>query len=338
MTGAEPGTAIELSKAGRGSTGGGRRSRARSCFRDVEPGGGYTVVAGDCTVGAAARPATRRAPAAVVLRGSRRCNRVPVPHDARRHPARGRTSRCPGRRGGPVPDGRRVLGLRPGEPRRQPGRVATRADARLRDGRRQHARHGLLRRRVAVLRAAAGARRLRRDRGRRRAAVGAARQGRHGRHLLPGHHASCSSPRRGRRTSPRSRRCRSSPTRTAASSTRAASSTPASRCRGPRTAQTMPSPRPTAGSAGRASASRTATTTCAANQALRLQTPDVLDRDPSRLATTCAALDAGHAEQFVDRHRRARRSSRARGRTSRPAATCRHDRRLLPRRPAQGAR
>ena len=56
---------------------------------------------------------------------------------------------------------------------------------RLRDGGRQHARHRLLRRRLRLLRAAPAHGRLRHHRDRRRAAVGL--QGRHGRHLVPGH-------------------------------------------------------------------------------------------------------------------------------------------------------
>ena len=56
--------------------------------------------------------------------------------------------------------------------------------ARVRGRRRQHARHRLLGRRLRLLRAAAGPRRLRRDRDRRPPAVGAEQQGRDGRRLL----------------------------------------------------------------------------------------------------------------------------------------------------------
>ena len=80
--------------------------------------------------------------------------------------------------------------------------------ARLRLRRRQHARHGLQRRVVSLLRRRPGARRLRRDRGGRRPAVGAGPPSRHGRHLATPASASCSSPRPSRRTWPRSPRSR----------------------------------------------------------------------------------------------------------------------------------
>ena len=80
---------------------------------------------------------------------------------------------------------------------------------------------------------AADARRLRRDRGRRRPAVGARQPGRHGRHLATPASASCSSPRRSRRA------CRHHPAvgdrrqLPRRRSTRAASSTPGSPSSGP---------------------------------------------------------------------------------------------------------
>ena len=77
-------------------------------------------------------------------------------------------------RGRPLPHRGRVLGLRPVEPRRPPTGVGHRADPRLRDGGREPARHRLLGRGVRLLRTAPVARRLRRDRDRRRAAVGRA--------------------------------------------------------------------------------------------------------------------------------------------------------------------
>ncbi len=79
------------------------------------------------------------------------------------------------------PDGARELDRRDRQP------------ARLRGRRRQHARHRLLRRRVRLLRAAPGPRRLRRRRDRRAPAVGGAQQGRDGRASPTAASASCSS-------------------------------------------------------------------------------------------------------------------------------------------------
>ena len=84
-----------------------------------------------------------------------------------------------------VSDADRVLGLRLREPGR-PGKRHRRArqpDG-LRRGRREHARHRLLGRRLRLLRTAAEPRRLRRDRDDRPPAVGARPQGRDARHLL----------------------------------------------------------------------------------------------------------------------------------------------------------
>ncbi len=95
---------------------------------------------------------------------------------ARRDPARGERRAARAGRGRPVPDRRRVLRLRPCEPRWHAGRESARADPRVRDGRGQPPRHRLLRRFVALLRAAPGPRRLRRRRDGGRAAVGPPRQ------------------------------------------------------------------------------------------------------------------------------------------------------------------
>ena len=105
------------------------------------------------------------------------------------------------------------------------GRLADRAAARLRRRQRADARLGLLRRRLRPVRPADDLRRLRRGRDRRRADLGQGRQGRHGRHLLLRASPSSSPPAPGRRTSRRSRRCRSPTTSTPAPASRAASST-----------------------------------------------------------------------------------------------------------------
>ena len=87
----------------------------------------------------------------------------------------------------PVPDRRRVLRLRPEQPGEHDDGASSTTTLGLRVRRREHPRHRLLRRLVPELRADPEPRRLRRDRDRRRAAVGEVPQGRHGRHLLPGH-------------------------------------------------------------------------------------------------------------------------------------------------------
>ena len=102
--------------------------------------------------------------------------RIRLPDHAGRDQAGDR--RSPARRAGPLPDARRVLGVRlcrsgRGAERHQPDRHA----ARIRGGRREHARDGLLGWGVQLLRAATEPRRLRRDRDGRTAAVGAWTQG-----------------------------------------------------------------------------------------------------------------------------------------------------------------
>ena len=84
---------------------------------------------------------------------------------------------------------------------------ADRQPARFRGRRRQHARHRLLGRGVRLLRAAPGARRLRRHRDRRAPAVGAAPQGRDDGRLLRRHQPAVRRRTR-RRAWRRSRRCR----------------------------------------------------------------------------------------------------------------------------------
>ena len=109
-------------------------------------------------------------------------------------------------------DGHRVLRLRPVQPRRAPARDAAGQPPGLRRRRRQHARHRLLGRRVRRVQPGPGRRRLRRRRDRRPPAVGAARHGPAWSASATRASASSTSPRPGRRTSPPSRRCRSSTT------------------------------------------------------------------------------------------------------------------------------
>ena len=112
--------------------------------------------------------------------------RLRLPDHARRHEARDRR---------PPPDRRRARTPRSSStpatatPTRPARRAASpdRQPARLRGRRREHARHRLLGRRVRLLRAAAGPRRLRRDRDGRPPAVGREPQGRDDGHLLRRH-------------------------------------------------------------------------------------------------------------------------------------------------------
>ena len=160
-------------------------------FRKVEPGGGYTVKQGIDDEPAAEGADAALAPA--------------LEHDIYdQDPARGRL-RLP-RRPATAPSWRSTSTF-PGPPRTVPTRPwsSTRATATpTRPGPRagssrspallgyavvdvEHARHRLLGRRLRLLRAAAVARRLRRDRDRRPPALGRARQGRDAGHLLRRH-------------------------------------------------------------------------------------------------------------------------------------------------------
>ena len=156
---------------------------------------------------------------------------------------------------GPYPTVIEYSGYDPSNPAGQTAGVDDRAGARLRDGGREPPRHRLLRWRVALLRDPAVARRLRRGRDHRRAALGRQRQGRHGRDLVPRHHAALrradppAAPRRDHAAVGDRRHARRR-------STRAGSRTTASRSAGRRTAP--PTPRPRARS-GRPTGSPTAT-------------------------------------------------------------------------------
>ena len=156
-------------------------------FREVRPGSGYRVTQGDRVVAAADGALHALGPARPErLRPDDPRPRLRLPDDPRRDAARHQRP-APVRRGA-LPDARRVLGLRL---RAALGRPeldrADRAAARLRRGRRQHARHRLLGRRVRLLRAAAGPRRLRRHRDRRAPAVGRGPPRRHDGDLLRRH-------------------------------------------------------------------------------------------------------------------------------------------------------
>ena len=113
--------------------------------------------------------------------------RLRLPAHARRHLAVDDRAPSGTGRQGSVPDRDRVLRLLAGRSEVAAAEHADRAAARLRDRRHQHARHRLFGRRLRLLRAAAVDRRVRRDRDDRRAAVGRAPQGRHGRPLVPRH-------------------------------------------------------------------------------------------------------------------------------------------------------
>ena len=219
--------------------------------RALEPGRSTTSRSRRRATGTSPPGTGRSSPSTCTCRRARRASPGFPPGTP--HPQRPRVRAA-------VPDADRVLGLR----LRQPGRTEERhRGARephgLRGRRREHARHRLLGRRVRLLRAAAEPRRLRRDRDDRPPTVGEEPQGRDDGHLLrrdqPAVH---------RRAPPavasrRSRRCRSSTPRRRRS-TRAASSTPASRSPGPRSASTRRCPPDrTAGSRGRTSGSRAAT-------------------------------------------------------------------------------
>ena len=133
-------------------------------------------------------------------RGDERQSGAEEPVDLQPDPPRGRLwlhddprrdqplARCPASRprlGRPLPDAGRVLRLRVREPRRRRERHQPDPQpARLRGGRREHARHRLLRGRLRLLREAPEPRRLRRGGDDRPPALGPPQPGRDGRRLL----------------------------------------------------------------------------------------------------------------------------------------------------------
>ena len=178
---------------------------------------------------------------------------------------------------------------------------------------------GLHRRLVSLLRAGAEPRRLRRHRDRRRPAVGARPPGRHGRHLLPGHHAAVRRRAPNRRTSTAitplsviddSYRARCSP---------AASSTPASPSTGPSSGWTRPS---RSARAGPRSAPTAATPSAPTTRSCACRTPTRCKRSRTTRSTRPHSATRWLRSRSSTRST-CRSSSPARGRTSRPAATSR---------------
>ena len=88
-------------------------------FRYVEPGKGYVVkqVNGPGDLGAVRRDEHHRPPRPGLLRRAGDQGGLRLPHHPRRHEARHQRHAARPGRGRPVPDGDRVLGLRPGQPR-----------------------------------------------------------------------------------------------------------------------------------------------------------------------------------------------------------------------------
>ena len=207
VTGLTPGAPTVLIKPGGKTVTRAADPQGGLLFRNLKPASGYQVRSG----GAASPPLTvisdqRRAAGRRRLRPVDPLGRLRLPDHARRHQAghqrasaAGRRGRAPGRRPAPAaaeaagrrgrdPDADRVLRLRLRRPRRAAERDrGDRQPHGLHGRRRQHARHRLLGRRVRLLRAAAGPRRLRRRRDDRAPAVGRAPQGRDDGHLLRRH-------------------------------------------------------------------------------------------------------------------------------------------------------
>ena len=191
VTGASPGERLKLIDRGGGVVGTKRAgSLGGIVFRRVDPGGGYRV----------------RGPRGVESPALRVLTNRPEPPDTsiygQRLPAGGygyMTTRdgtklaidvhLPGPADqGPYPTLIEYSGYGYAEPERAPELdPADRPDPRIRGGRRQHARHGLLGRRLRLLRAAAVARRLRRDRDGRPPALGPPPQSRDDRRLVRRH-------------------------------------------------------------------------------------------------------------------------------------------------------
>ena len=153
-------------------------------FRNVAAGTNYMVVDGDqVTFPFDVMTADATPPQSFYDAPTPR-RRVPIHHDPRRNAAERRGDPAGSGRPGSVSHGHRVLGLRPLAPGQAATQHADRPAARLRDRRREHPRHRVLRGRVRLLRTAAATRRLRRGGSGRRAAVGPERHARHGRHLV----------------------------------------------------------------------------------------------------------------------------------------------------------
>ena len=187
VTGAQPGTSLRLVRKGKtvskkpvGSLGGDPLPPGRG--REGLPGPRrrrLSLGAGRGDEG----PLRAEGPVDLQPDAARRRLRIPD-HEGWNQPG-GRREAAGPRLCRPLPDPGRVLGLRLRQPGRRPERHQPDPQpARLRRGRREHARHRLLRRRLRLLREAAEPGRLRRGGDRRPPALGAERPGGHGRRLL----------------------------------------------------------------------------------------------------------------------------------------------------------
>ena len=163
-----PGRAQARGLAGRSrSSGGCARAAATACSRERSARAAVTVLSRR-----SAPPSTR------LYRQKHPRDRLRLPDHPRRHQAGDRRPPAGGRRA-PTPRSSSTRATATPTRRAAQSSIAQIAQpARLRGRRRQHARHRLLGRRLRLLRAAAGPRRLRRHRDGRAPAVGAAPQGR----------------------------------------------------------------------------------------------------------------------------------------------------------------
>ena len=290
VIGAPADAAIELRRKGRTVQSARTDDLGGFLFRNVDAGAGYTVVAAAPSRSSSARRCRvlgrRRRAAAVALR----------------RPARSRSTTSAPRSGygylttrdgttlsvsvvlpgpadqGPYPTVVEYSGYDPSSPTHRPTAVqAPRARARHGVDRREHPRHRLLRRRVQLLREPPVARRLRRDRDGRGAAV-VDRPGRHGRHLVRRHQPALRRPHAAAAPRARSRRCRSSTTRGAARSTPAASTTTGSRRAGPRSGSSRTSGRTRTRPGWVKDRIAGGDTVCADNMDLRGQNVDLLEQ------------------------------------------------------------
>ena len=130
-------------------------------FRYVRPGRGYRVRASRLVRRAAIRSGHRHHPRSTARPGDRQLpeaqQRLRLPHHPRRHHRSRTWSRLPGPpEDGPYPTVIEYSGYDPANPDVAAAERADRQRARVRHGRRQHPRHGLLGRLVPVLRARAG--------------------------------------------------------------------------------------------------------------------------------------------------------------------------------------
>ena len=277
-------------------------------FRDVGPGAGYVVSVGERPGGAGDGDEPHRHAAAVALHVQHLGPGYGYLKHARRHAAVGQRHAARTRRAvGPTPPWSSTRATTRRTPTATQPASRHRAAARLRHRGREPARHRLLRRRVRLLRgrssrstATTRSRPSPRSRGSLHGTVGMVG------HLVPGHHPAVRRARRALRTSPRSRRSR-------------CSTTPTPRCipggifnngfalgwAKDRQADARPS---TSSGGGQGWASKRIAAgdeTCRANQALRLQAPGVLARDPGQRLPPRRGDRRARAGDVRPRHRRA---------------------------------